>query len=128
MSASRSSYRGRIFCIIFMMVESFVKSNYQLIFWVAVLAVAVVLVLWFVFRASSKMKKRKEAGKMLRAERKEMVFELVRGGDGMAEEEIAGFLNIPENEVHGYLVELINEEKIMMGSNVGYITRYKFKK
>lgn len=65
---------------------------------------------------------------MLRAERKEMVFELVRSGDGMTEEEVAGFLNIPENEARGYLVDLINEEKIMMKSDVGYIVRYEFKK
>ncbi len=107
------------------MIESFIKSNYQLIFWAFALVVAVIIIFWFIRRTSSKIKNKKETSRNLRAERKEMVLELVKDGEGMTEKEVSDFLGIGEEEAHEYLVNLIREERIRMETDIDQVPRYK---
>jgi len=106
-------------------IESFIKSNYQLIFWAFALVVAVIIIFWFIRRTSSKIKNKKETSRNLRAERKEMVLELVKDGEGMTEKEVSDFLGIGEEEAHEYLVNLIREERIRMETDIDQVPRYK---
>jgi hypothetical protein len=108
-------------------IESFIKSNYQIVLWVIIIAAAFLIFFYFFRDIFSKTKVKKGAKEGLISERKEVIFELVKGKgeEGINEKEVSDFLGIKEKEAHRYLIELVRERKVIIDSDIGQVPRYK---
>jgi len=109
------------------MIEIFIKSNYQLLFYAIVFLVAVAAIVWFIWRTSSKVKNRKRGIRILRDKRKEIIYEVIKNSEDLSEKKAAELLQISVAEARRYLTELVKEEKIIIAEDFNQTPSYKIK-
>ncbi len=107
--------------------NGFLTSNYQAITWlfIAVLIVATLglFAWWFV----SKHKNKKDVKSNLLDKRKEVLFEMIKAGKKLNDEEAAELLDINIKKAHRLLFELAKEKKVIIHKDVGQERIYKLK-
>lgn len=105
--------------------NNFFKTNYQEITWVVVIVMFLVFGGLFIWWFISRNKKKKVVKSNLSKERKNILFEMIKRGKELNEEEASNLLDINIKKAHQYLFELAKERKIIMHKDIGEDNIYK---
>jgi predicted transcriptional regulator len=107
--------------------SDFLKTNYQQIIWLFIVAVFLIAFSLFVWWFFSRRKEKKDIKLDLDKKRKEIIFEVIKNGKELNNIEVVKLLNLRPKDARRYLFELAKERKIIIHEDINGDEVYKLK-